>query len=125
MRRRKILSVCLILLLVFIGWAGRIAAAPLDNLVAGAKKEGTLEFYAPSSLTPEGAAELGAAFNKKYALNTTLHYHPSGNMSRDVGKLVGMEATGVAPEWDLMVSPTRTMPPFGSGNFSTPTIIKR
>jgi hypothetical protein len=24
-------------------------------------------------------------------------------MTRDVGKLVGMAATGVAPEWDLMV----------------------
>jgi len=77
--------------------------APQEDLIAGAKKEGTLEFYAPSSITPEGAAELAAAFNKKYALSTTLHYHPSGNMSRDVGKLVGMVASGVAPEWDLMV----------------------
>jgi len=35
-------------------------AAPLDDLIVGAKKEGALEFYAPLSITPEGAAELGA-----------------------------------------------------------------
>lgn len=80
-----------------------VIGAPIDDLIAGAKKEGAIEFYAPSSLTPQGAEELGAAFNKKYGLNTKLHYSPSGNMTRDVGKLVGMAATGVAPEWDLMV----------------------
>lgn len=44
-----------------------------------------------------------AAFNKKYGLNTKLTFHPSLNMTRDVGKFVGMAATGVAPEWDTMV----------------------
>ncbi len=82
---------------------GLAQAAAIDDLIAGAKKEGVIEFYAPSSLTPQGAEALGAAFDKKYGLNTTLHFRPSGNMSRDVGKLVGMAATGVVPEWDLMV----------------------
>lgn len=103
MRQTKVLSVCLVLALAFTAWIDPVVAGPLDDLVAAAKKEGTLEFYAPSSITPEGAEALGAAFNKKYGLHTTFHYHPSGNMSRDVGKLVGMAATGVAPEWDLMV----------------------
>jgi hypothetical protein len=44
-------------------------SAPIDDLIAGAKKEGVLELYAPSTLTPEGAQRLGEAFNKKYALN--------------------------------------------------------
>ena len=103
MRQIKIFSACLVSLLAFTGWGGPTAAAPLDELITGAKKEGVIEFYAPSSLTPQGAEELGAAFDKKYGLNTALQFHPSGNMSRDVGKLVGMAATGVAPEWDLMV----------------------
>ncbi len=79
------------------------AAGPIEDLAAAAKNEGTIEFYGPSSLTPQGAEELGAAFNSKYGLDTTLKFHPSGNMTRDVGKLVGMAATGVAPEWDIMV----------------------
>jgi iron(III) transport system substrate-binding protein len=67
------------------------------------KQEGTLEFYAPSTLTPQGAQAIGAAFNKKYGLNVKLQYSPSGNMTRDIGKVVGLGASGVPPEWDLMV----------------------
>jgi iron(III) transport system substrate-binding protein len=78
-------------------------AAPMDELVAAAKKEGEFEFYAPSTLTPQGAQALSAAFNKKYGLNVKLQYSPSGNMTRDVGKLVGLAASGTPPEWDLMV----------------------
>lgn len=103
MRQTKVLSACLVLVLAFTAWIDPITAAPLDKLVAAAKKEGTLEFYAPSSITPQGAAALGVAFNKEYDMHLTVHFHPSGNMSRDVGKLVGMAATGVAPEWDVMV----------------------
>ncbi|MGE5305839.1 MAG: ABC transporter substrate-binding protein [Alphaproteobacteria bacterium] len=103
MRTRERIAIGLMALVTVLGWTCFSWAGGVDDLIAGAKKEGTLEFYAPSSITPEGAEELGAAFNKNYGLNTTFHYHPSGNMSRDVGKLVGMAATGVAPEWDLMV----------------------
>lgn len=78
-------------------------AAPIDDLIKGAKQEGTIEFYAPSTLTPQGAQALGAAFNKKYGINVKLQYSPSGNMTRDVGKVVGLGASGVPPEWDLMV----------------------
>jgi iron(III) transport system substrate-binding protein len=80
-----------------------VSAAPIDDLVAAAKKEGAFEFYAPSTLTPQGAQALGAAFNKKYGLNIKLQYSPSGNMTRDIGKLVGLSASGTPPEWDLMV----------------------
>lgn len=103
MTQLKTFPVCLILVIAFAGLADQIAAAPLDDLAAAAKKEGAIEFYAPSSLTPQGAEALAAAFNKQYGLNTAVQFHPSGNMTRDVGKLVGMGATGVAPEWDLMV----------------------
>src|SRR5712692_11746806 len=78
-------------------------AAPVDGLVAAAKKESAFEFYAPSTLTPQGAQALSAAFNKKYGLNIKLQYSPSGNMTRDIGKLVGLAASGTPPEWDLMV----------------------
>jgi len=30
------------------------------------------------------AQALAAAFNKKYGLNITVNYHPSGNMTNDV-----------------------------------------
>ena len=54
-------------------------------------------------MTPQGAQALAAAFNKKYGLNVKLQFSPSGNMTRDIGKVVGLGASGVPPEWDLMV----------------------
>src|SRR3989338_10775671 len=93
----------LLALLVQVGPAHRAAAAPIDELVAAAKKEGVLDFYAPSTLTPEGAQKLREAFNKKYGLNIRLQFNPSGTMNADVAKVAGLAAAGVPPEWDLMV----------------------
>ena len=42
-----------------------VSAAPLDDLIAGAKKEGVIEFYGPSTLGPEGAQAIATACNKK------------------------------------------------------------
>lgn len=78
-------------------------SASVNELVAGAKKEGVLEALAPSSLTPLGAQALAEAFNKKYGLSTRLNYHPSSNMVGDVAKVVGLAAAGAPPDWDLMV----------------------
>jgi len=83
-------------------WA-QAASSKLDELIAGAKKEGVIEFYGPSTLGPQGAQALAAAFNKKYGLNVKLGYSPSGNMTRDTGKVVGLSASGQPPEWDIMV----------------------
>jgi iron(III) transport system substrate-binding protein len=81
----------------------RAGATPLDDLIAGAKKEGVIEFYGPSTLGPEGAQALAAAFNKKYGLNIKLNFSASGNMTRDTAKVVGLSASGQPPEWDIMV----------------------
>ncbi len=103
MRQIKEINIGLLTVLMVLGFSGFVQANSLEDLVAGAKKEGALELYGPSTLTPQGADTLAAAFNKKYGLNTKLTLHPSLNMTRDVGKLVGMAATGVAPEWDTMI----------------------
>lgn len=96
--------VSFVLIAALLMTAGPAFAAPIDDLVAAAKKEGgAFEFYAPSTLTPLGAQALNAAFNKKYGLNVKLQYNPSGNMTRDIGKIVGLSAGGTPPEWDLMV----------------------
>jgi iron(III) transport system substrate-binding protein len=84
------------------GWV-HAAASKMDELIAGAKKEGVIEFYGPSTLGPEGAQALAAAFNKKYGLNIKLQYSASGNMTRDTAKVVGVSASGQPPEWDIMV----------------------
>ncbi len=78
-------------------------AAPIDDLVAAAKKEGVIEFLAPSTLGPKGSQALGEAFNKKYGLSVKMNYSSSSNMTGDVAKLVTRAASGAGSEWDLMV----------------------
>ncbi|MSP39632.1 MAG: extracellular solute-binding protein [Deltaproteobacteria bacterium] len=99
----KSFLVCCLLVILALSRGANAGAAPIDELIKGAKQEGTIEFYAPSTLTPQGAQALSAAFNKKYAVNVKMQYSPSGNMTRDIGKVVGLGASGVPPEWDLMV----------------------
>ena len=100
----KQFKLAILIFLLTAGLAPAASAAPVDDLVAAAKKEsGAFEFYAPSTLTPLGAQAIASAFNKKYGLSVKLEFSPSGNMTRDVGKLVGLAASGTPPEWDLMV----------------------
>ena len=80
-----------------------VFAAPIDDLIAAAKKEGVLEVLAPSTTGEKGAQALGAAFNKKYGLNVKVNYTPSSNMTGDVAKLVMGAASRATPEWDLML----------------------
>src|SRR3954467_4173708 len=103
MDRLKPLSVGCLALLLLCGASFRLAAAPVDDLIAGAKKEGVIDFYGPSTLGPEGAQAIIAAFNKKYALNTKVNFTPSGNMTRDTAKVIGLSASGQPPEWDIML----------------------
>ena len=102
MKPGRFFPISVLILSVLLVWDARAQAATLEQLIEGAKKEGTLEFYAPSYLSPQGAQALGDAFNKTYGLNITVKYSPAGNMARDVGKVVGTAAAGAPPEWDVM-----------------------
>lgn len=103
MKKWQFGALCIMALLIVMVAFQVTEGAPIDDLIAGAKKEGVLELYAPSTLTPEGAQRLGEAFNKKYGLNVKLNFTPAGAMTRDVGKIVGFAATGQPQEWDVML----------------------
>jgi ABC-type Fe3+ transport system substrate-binding protein len=90
-------------LLTVVSVSAAVYGAAIEDLIAAAKKEGTLELYAPSTLTPEGAQRLGQAFNKQYGLNLRVNFTPAGAMTRDVGKVVSIAATGQPQDWDVML----------------------
>ncbi|MBI2999729.1 MAG: extracellular solute-binding protein [Deltaproteobacteria bacterium] len=102
-RLRPLMASLLVALGTIPGIAQEALTAPLDELVAAAKKEGTVEFYATTTLKDKGARLLSEAFNKKYGLNIRVNYVPAISFTRDVAKVVGLAATGVPPEWDLML----------------------
>jgi iron(III) transport system substrate-binding protein len=80
------------------------SAAPIDDLIAAAKKEGAVEFFAAGTLGAEGAQKLGDAFNKKYGLNLKTIYHPSSGMARDIAKVITIATAGLPSEWDVMLA---------------------
>ena len=82
MRRINEISIGLLAIVLAVEWTGSVKATTPDKLIADAKKEGVIDFYGSSTLTPQGAGLLEAAFNKKYGLNTKLTFHPSLNMTR-------------------------------------------
>ncbi|MBI2089054.1 MAG: extracellular solute-binding protein [Deltaproteobacteria bacterium] len=104
MKQGRFLPVGVLILSVFLVWDGRARAVTLEQLIEGARKEGKLEFYAPSSLTPPGALALADAFNKTYGFRIAINYNPSGDIARDVSKIVAAATAGAAPEWDVMVA---------------------
>ena len=103
MRRILFLLFNFAALWVFVEQLHAASAASMEQLVAAAKKEGTLELLAPSTLGPQGAHALAAPFNKQYGLNIKVNYSPSNNMVGDVAKVVTQVAAGATPEWDMMV----------------------
>jgi len=102
-QKAKFAVSCILALFFIVSSFQAAQSAPIDDLIAGARKEGILELYAPSTLTPEGAQRLGEAFNKKYGLNIKVNFTPAGAMTRDVGKIVSIAATGQPQEWDVML----------------------
>jgi iron(III) transport system substrate-binding protein len=97
------MALLLFVFLLLIAHVPSSLGAPIDDLVAAARKEGVLELLAPSSTGEKGAQALGAAFNKRYGLNIKLNYTPSSNMTGDMAKLVVGAASGATPDWDLML----------------------
>ena len=89
--------------LALTGWFQQAKGAALDELLAAVRKEGQIDFHAPSTLTPPGAQALAEAFNRKYNLTIKFRFHPTGGMGTDVTKVLTRSAAGIAPEWDIMV----------------------
>ena len=63
-RLRPLVASLVVALGTIPGMAQEALAAPLDELVAAAKKEGAVDFYATTTLKGKGARQLGEAFNK-------------------------------------------------------------
>jgi iron(III) transport system substrate-binding protein len=103
MTRRKGFKIIVFVWTCITALPSLLRAAPLDDLIGAAKKEGTVEFFAAGTLGPEGAQKLAEAFNKKYALNIKALYHPSSGMARDIGKAISIASAGLPAEWDVML----------------------
>jgi iron(III) transport system substrate-binding protein len=92
-----------IVLFVCLAGVHHALAASLEEMVAGAKKEGALNLHAPAALGPKGAQELIASFKEKYGLGIRVNYIPSNSFTADTAKAISQAALGVPSEWDIML----------------------
>ena len=74
----------------------------LSKIIEGARKEGTLNLSAPSTLTPRGAQALIDGMNKKWGLNLGVAYVPSTSYPQIVARLITEAASGQPPSFDLV-----------------------
>src|SRR6185503_12381191 len=103
MKMKVLTALTLLFVSFFLPRNSEVNAATVDEVVASAKKEGSLEFYAPGTLTAQGSKQLEDAFNKKFSTDIRINYSQSGSMTADVSKYIGEAAAGNRPQWDVMV----------------------
>ena len=104
-RSKQSFLVPFLLLTLFLGNGLAAAPANVKDVVAAAKKEGVLEFYAPTQVEERGARRLNAAFNRKHGLSVTFKFSPSANMDKDLACIITQVATGGATDFDVAVFP--------------------
>ena len=100
-----LVSSILISLVLFISLGPAAQAAPesdLAKIIEAARKEGTLNICAPSSLTPRGAQALVDGINKKWGVSLSLNYVPATNYPAVVARVITETKTGLPPSFDLV-----------------------
>lgn len=99
-----VVSSILMASMVFASPAGAAPAAGenLAQIVAGARKEGTLLLSSPSSLTPRGAQALIDGVNKKWGLHLRVNYAPARSYPAIAAQIITESKTGQPPSYDAV-----------------------
>ena len=105
-----IVVVCLQMLLVG-AYQGVAAEATLEQLVAGAKKEGEVTLIASASTFggKKGFAELEAAFNKRYGLTSKVILAPGPSFPQVAARVMSELKAGAKSSTDLYLGSDGTM----------------
>jgi ABC-type Fe3+ transport system substrate-binding protein len=105
MKQRGILllvgAVLLVLALTALPLAG-VYAGPLDQVIEGAKKEGTVSVMLSAIFPPESMKRLGSEIRGKYGVDLDIKMTPSTSMSRNLAQVITEYKTGATPTYDLM-----------------------
>ncbi|MDP2645713.1 MAG: extracellular solute-binding protein [Desulfobacterales bacterium] len=89
------LIVCIVL------WSVTVSAGPLDEIIAGAKKEGTVFFLGKSAFTSNSMKRLEKEIMEKFGVKLNVQFTPSGSMPKEVGKAIMERKSGATPSQDL------------------------
>ena len=84
-------------------------AARLEELIEGARKEGSLNVMLPGTATPELVRGLEAAMNKYYGLNLKVSHSGPGSYTKAAAIAVTEHRTGTRPTFDATIGGTEHM----------------
>src|SRR5215475_12881923 len=106
-----IVALCFYILVVGAYQALAAEATTLEQLVAGAKKEGEVTLLASASTFggKKGFAELEAVFNKRYGLTSKLNLAPGPSFPQVAARIMSELKAGAKSSTDLYLGSDGTM----------------
>ncbi|MDP2645580.1 MAG: extracellular solute-binding protein [Desulfobacterales bacterium] len=100
--RLKTIGLTLMLVLSTLVTAGPAPAAPLDEVIAGAKKEGTLSLMLSSRFPVKSMTRLENEIKKRFDVDLKIQFTPVTSMTRAVAGAIMEYKAGVVPTYDVM-----------------------
>ncbi|MDP2643658.1 MAG: ABC transporter substrate-binding protein [Desulfobacterales bacterium] len=94
------MSAFLVWVLVLSG--GTAPAGTLDEIIAGAKKEGTVSLKLRSGFTPKSMGRLEKEIRDKFGVDLKVKFVPTGSMPKDVAQASMEQKTGAPSTYDLL-----------------------
>ncbi|MDP2643812.1 MAG: extracellular solute-binding protein [Desulfobacterales bacterium] len=103
MRKSVMLSSLLAALLWAVAlWPGAAWSGPLDEIIAGSKKEGTVSVMLRAGFTPKSIARLEKGVKDMFGVDLKIKFSPTRSMTRELSKAIMEHRQGVPPTYDLM-----------------------
>ncbi|MDP2647467.1 MAG: extracellular solute-binding protein [Desulfobacterales bacterium] len=94
-----VLSVSLVL--GFVLSAGISSAKPLDQVIEGAKNEGTVTAKLKTTLSVHSMKRLEREIKEKFGVDLNIIFSPSGSMGKDAAQAIMEQKAGATPSYDL------------------------
>ncbi len=82
--------------------AGAAPAGPLDQIVEGAKKEGTVSVKLRTGLIPKSMQRLEKEIRQRFGADLDIKLTPTDRMAQDLAEAIMEYKAGAAPSYDLM-----------------------
>lgn len=89
-------------MLGFFSFAGAAPLNPLNQIIEGAKKEGTVDVVLKSSFTVKSMERLEKEIKEKFGIALKIQYTPSGGMQKALATAIMESRVGASPSYDLM-----------------------
>jgi iron(III) transport system substrate-binding protein len=83
-------------------FAPSVPGGPIDQVIEGAKKEGTVSVRLRSGFTPKSMERLEKIIKERFGVDLRIQYAPSSSMSKALAESIMEQRVGAAPTFDLI-----------------------